>query len=147
MAAATVDSTVRIAFGLVHGLLLAMAYPLFFILFPDFTKSSPLVTLLVIIPMISYVWGFGLSAISQFIYCNSVALPQVALASAVAPLVIFVFSLLVYFLPFLRAPVIQILPQNADGDIKYALGFSFYLLWAGIYGQTLSSIFLQQCPP
>lgn len=146
MAAQAVDSTVRIAFGLVHGFLLAMAFPLFFILLPEFTKSKPLLTLLLLIPLISYVWGFGLSAISQYIYCNTISVPQIAIASLVAPAVLFVFSLLVYFMPFLRGPVEQILPQNADADIKYALGFSFYLLWGGIYGQTASSMFLQTCP-
>jgi len=146
MAAQGVDTTIRIAFGLVHGLLLAMAFPMFYMIVPNFVKTYPLVVLLVILPIISFVWGFGLSAFSQYINCNNVSLPQVAIVSTFAPAFVFVFSLLTYFLPFLRAPVETIMPVSADADMKSALGFSFYLLWAGIYGQNIGSGLLQACP-
>lgn len=143
--ASAVDSTVRVAFGLVHGFLLAMVFPLLYIFVPNIVKSYPLLSLLGIIPILSYLSGLGLNALSQYIYCNKVSLPQIALVSSFAPGFVILFSLFAWFLPFLRSPVESILPLTADGDMRYALGFAFYLLWAGIYGQNIASGMLQAC--
>ena len=144
--ASAVDSTVRVAFGLVHGFLLAMVFPLLYIFVPDYVKSMPLLALLLVIPVLSYVSGFGLNSLSQYIYCNKISVSQVALVSTFAPAFVIAFSLLVYFLPFLRSPVESILPLTADGDMRFAMGFAFYLLWAGIYGQNIAAGMLQACP-
>lgn len=144
--ASTVDSTVRVAFGLVHGFLLAMIFPLLYIFVPNYVKSMPLTFLLVGIPILSYLSGLGLNALSQYIYCNKISISQVALVSTFAPAFVLGFSLLVWFFPFLRSPVESILPLTADVDMKYAMGFSFYLLWAGIYGQNIAAGMLQSCP-
>ena len=144
--ASAVDSTVRIAFGLVHGFLLAMIFPLCYIFVPDYVKRMPLLTLLAIIPVVSYVSGLGLNALSQYIYCNKVSIPQVALVSTFAPVFVVLFSLVAWFAPVLRSPVESILPLTADVDMRYALGFAFYLLWAGIYGQNIAAGMLQSCP-
>lgn len=143
--ASAVDSTVRIAFGLVHGFLLAMIFPLLYIFVPDTVKAMPMAALLFVIPIVSYLSGLGLNALSQYIYCNKVNMPQVAMVSSFAPGFVVVFSSLVWLMPFLRSPVESILPLTADGDMKYAMGFAFYLLWAGIYGQNIASGMLQSC--
>ena len=144
--ATAVDSTVRIAFGLVHGFLLAMIFPLLYIFVPEYAKSMPLASLLLVIPVVSYISGLGLNSLSQYIYCNKVSISQVALVSTFAPMFVIGFSLLAWFLPFLRSPVESILPLTADGDMKYAMGFAFYLLWAGIYGQNIAAGMVQSCP-
>ncbi len=144
--ATAVDSTVRIAFGLVHGFLLAMIFPLMYIFVPDYVKSMPLASLLMVVPFISYVSGLGLNSLSQYIYCNKVSFSQVALVSTFAPIFVVSFTLLVWFMPFLRSPVESILPLTADVDMKYAMGFAFYLLWAGIYGQNIAAGMVQSCP-
>lgn len=143
--ASTVDSTIRISFGLVHGFLLAMIFPLLYIFVPDYVKSMPLASLLVVVPALSYISGLGLNALSQYIYCNKVNFGQVAVVSTFAPAFVIGFSVLVWFLPFLRSPVESILPLAADNDMKYAMGFAFYLLWAGIYGQNIAAGLLQSC--
>lgn len=144
--ASPVDSTVRISFGLVHGFLLAMIFPLMYIFIPDYVKAMPMMSLLLVIPFLSYVSGLGLNSLSQYIYCNKVSFPQVALVSTFAPAFVLLFTLLVWLLPFLRSPVESILPLTADSDMKYAMGFAFYLLWAGIYGQNIAAGMLQSCP-
>ena len=143
--ASAVDSTVRIAFGLVHGFLLAMIFPLMYIFVPDYVKAMPMASLLLVVPFISYVSGLGLNALSQYIYCNKVNVPQVAMVSTFAPIFVVLFSSLVWLLPFLRSPVESILPLTADVDMRYAMGFAFYLLWAGIYGQNIAAGMLQAC--
>lgn len=144
--ASAVDSTVRVAFGLVHGFLLAMVFPLMYIFIPDYVKAAPLASLLLVVPILSYLSGLGLNALSQYIYCNKISVPQVAIVSTFAPAFVLGFTLLVWFLPFLRSPVESILPATADVDMKYAMGFAFYLLWSGIYGQNIASGMLQSCP-
>lgn len=144
--ASPVDSTVRISFGLVHGFLLAMIFPLMYIFIPDYVKAMPMMSLLLVIPFLSYISGLGLNSLSQYIYCNKVSFPQVALVSSFAPAFVLLFTLLAWLLPFLRSPVESILPLTADGDMKYAMGFAFYLLWAGIYGQNIAAGMLQSCP-
>jgi hypothetical protein len=144
--ASGVDSTIRISFGIVHGLLLAIVLPLAFVIAPVFAKSYPLLLLLTVLPTISYLWGLGLNSLSQYITCSTVSMPQVALVSLISPLFVIVFSLLAYFIPFLRSPVEEVLPYSADADMKYAIGFGFYMLWAGIYGQNVSSGMVQSCP-
>ena len=141
-----VDSTLRISFGIVHGLLLAMAFPLFYVMMPIFTRSYPIIILLCAIPAISYVWGLGLNSLSQYITCRKVSGQQIALASLFGPAFVILFSLIVYFAGFLRSPVESVLPFSTDIDMKYAIGFSFYLLWAGMYGQTVASGMVQSCP-
>ena len=143
--ASAVDSTIRVAFGLVHGFLLAMVFPLLYIFVPEYVKAAPLLALLLVIPIVSYLSGFGLNALSQYIYCNKVTVPQVALVSSFAPAFVVLFSILAYLMPFLRSPVESILPGTADGDMRYAMGFAFYLLWAGIYGQNIAAGMLQGC--
>ena len=144
--ASPVDSTVRISFGLVHGFLLAMIFPLMYIFIPDYVKAMPMMSLLLVIPFLSYISGLGLNSLSQYIYCNKVSFPQVALVSTFAPAFVLLFTLLAWLLPFLRSPVESILPLTADSDMKYAMGFAFYLLWAGIYGQNIAAGMLQSCP-
>lgn len=144
--ASPVDSTVRISFGLVHGFFLAMIFPLMYIFVPNYVKAMPVVSLLLVVPFLSYISGLGLNSLSQYIYCNKVSFPQVALVSTFAPAFVVLFSLLVWLLPFLRSPVESILPLTADADMKYAIGFAFYLLWAGIYGQNIAAGMLQSCP-
>jgi hypothetical protein len=144
--ASPVDSTVRISFGLVHGFLLAMIFPLMYIFIPDYVKAMPMMSLLLAVPFLSYISGLGLNSLSQYIYCNKVSFPQVALVSTFAPAFVVLFTFLVWLLPFLRSPVESILPLTADTDMKYAMGFAFYLLWAGIYGQNIASGMLQSCP-
>lgn len=143
--ASSVDSTVRIAFGLVHGFLLAMIFPLLYIFVPDYVKPMPLTALLIVLPLLSYVSGLGLNSLSQYIHCNKVNFPQVASVSIIAPVFVVAFSVLIWFFTFLRSPVESILPLAADSDMKYAMGFSFYLLWAGIYGQNVAAGMLQNC--
>jgi hypothetical protein len=146
MATPGVDTTLRISFGIVHGLLLAMAFPLCYVMMPIFTRANPIVVLICIIPLISYIWGLGLNALSQYITCKAVSGQQIALASTIGPVFVLLFSTIAYFASFLRAPVESVLPLSADADMKYALGFSFYLLWAGMYAQTIASGMVQSCP-
>jgi len=146
MATPGVDTTLRISFGIVHGLLLAMVLPLSYVVVPLFARLHPLLILCALVPLISYMWGLGLNALTQYITCKAVSGQQIALASLFGPLFALLFVGVAYFAPFLRAPVESVLPLSADADMKYAIGFAFYLLWAGMYAQTVSSGMVQSCP-
>ena len=141
-----IDSTIRISFGLVNGIFIAMALPLLYVIAPLFSKQYHLFILLLFLPILSYGISLGLNSFNQYIVCRKIKASQIALVSLLGPAFTFIFSLLAYLLPILRSPVESILPISSDSDMKYALGFSFYLLWAGIYAQNISSGMVQSCP-
>jgi hypothetical protein len=55
-------------------------------------------------------------------------------------------------MPFLRSPVTQLVPevpQDGPEDAVFAReiwGYSFYLFWGGVYGQTFGSGMISVCP-
>lgn len=146
MSSSQVDTTVRFSFALVNGLTLAMILPVAYMFAPIETEQYLFVYLFALIPAISYAVSIGLNALTQYISCGTVAGEQVALASTMNPMFVLGFSLLSYFLPFLRNFVIAVLPESADETMKKSLSYAFYLLWGGIYGQTFSGGFAQSCP-
>lgn len=146
MSSSQVDTTVRFSFALVNGLTLAMVLPVAYMFAPIETDQYLFAYLFFLIPAISYAVSLGLNALTQYISCGTVAGEQIAIASAMNPVFVFGFSLVSYFLPFLRNFVIAVLPESADETMKKSLSYAFYLLWGGIYGQTFSGGFAQSCP-
>ena len=76
------------------------------------------------------------------------------MAASISPLSTVVLGGLSYFLPFLRLPISQLFPElpqthESPEDAKFARdiwGYSFYLFWAGVYGQTIGSGMIAACP-
>ena len=146
MSSSAVDTTVRLSFALVNGLVLAVFLPVLYMFYPITTDTYLPLFLLAVIPAISYFVSFGLNALTQYISCGVVVPSQVALASAMNPAYVFMFALATWLLPFLRSFVSAVLPEGADETMKISLSYSFYLLWGGNYGQVFSGGFAQACP-
>ena len=70
---------------------------------------------------------------------------QISINSLFAPALVTVFSFLLYFIPFLLSPLNDVLPNSLDLVTKSVLSKGFYMFWAGLYGQTIASGFLQAC--
>lgn len=141
----SLNSTIQISFGIVHGIFLAIALPLLYVLIPNVSNNFHLIFLFAVLPVLSYFGGMGLNAFSQYISCGKVSPYQVSLVSLICPAFVIGFSALALLIPVIRSPVESILPVSADANMKYALGISFFLLWSGIYGQNLSSGMIQGC--
>lgn len=147
----TADITVRASFALFQGALLAMSFPLLYMLMPGFVISNTWIFLFFILPVFSFFTSAFLNWFLQYLYCGTVNVQGIFQAAAYSPAFAFGFSQLAYWLPFLRVPVNQLfgeLPPDALEDVKFARdmwGFSFYLFWAGIYAQTLGAGMVASC--
>jgi hypothetical protein len=152
--AASVDTIVRVTFSFVHGLAVAMVLPIYFMMYPEFSKNYFYVLLFAIVPIFSYIFSLGLNSLTQYISCGTVVLGQIALASIFNPIFVILFGFISYMLPVLRTFVAAVLPeqptdvlkQEGDTTMKMVLSYAFYILWGGIYGQTYSAGFAQSCP-
>ncbi len=139
----SVDLTVRASFALIQGAILAMALPLFYFVFPAYVQASPGLFLFAIIPLLSFLSSLLINWFIQYMYCSKIDLSKITIASTIPPAFTVALSGLVYVFPFLRTPVTQLFTSpSTDNPTETELtreiwGYSFYLLWAGIYGQTL----------
>ncbi len=146
MSSSAVDTTVRLSFALVNGLILAIVLPVSYMFFPYFTDTYLPLYLLVLIPALSYCVSFGLNALTQYISCGTVAPGQIAIAASMNPAFVALFGFIAWLFPFFQSFVSAVLPEGADETMKKSLSYSFYLLWGGLYGQVFSGGFAQACP-
>lgn len=148
----TADLSVRASFALFQGAILAMAYPLFYFIAPVPVQTYPLVFLFLVIPILSFLSSLFINWFLQYMYCGSANINTISIAASISPLTTVVLGGLSYFLPFLRLPISQLfpeLPQESPEDAKFSRdiwGYSFYLFWAGVYGQTMGSGMIAACP-
>ena len=99
----------------------------------------------VILPIISYGLGFLLNLLSQYVACSKINFPQIALNSIFGPLFVFMALFLLYIIPSLENPIRTILPFSVEEPFRKGLSQSFYIFWAGLYGQAIATGFLQTC--
>jgi hypothetical protein len=148
----TADTTVRASFALFQGAVLAMSYPLFYFMFPAAVAAAPFLFLFVVFPILAFFNSVFINWFLQYLYCGSVSVPGIFKAAVVSPIATVILGGLAYMLPFLRSPVTQLipeLPQDSTEDARFAReiwGYSFYLFWAGVYGQTIGSGMIAVCP-
>ncbi len=154
----TADLTVRASFALIEGALVAMAFPLFYFMLPDFTRSYTILMLFVILPIFAFVVSLCSNLFLQYLYCGSASVGMVSLAATWSPLTTLALAVLAYFLPFLRSPVKQLFSESPQGAgaalsspeeatfVQDIWGYAFYLFWGGVYGQTMASGMIATCP-
>ncbi len=148
----TPDTSVRASFALFQGAMLAMSYPLIYLMAPTFVRSSPYIVLFLVLPLLSFLSSLFINWFLQYLYCGAVSFSTILNAALVSPAASVGLSGLVYMLPFLRSPVTQIIPEMPQMSPEEAAmtkeiwGYSFYLFWAGVYGQTIGSGMLAVCP-
>ncbi len=139
----SVDTTVRIAFAVLQGVLMGISFPLLAWLLPTLYYTNPLLIFAMIIP-IAYITSLGINTLVQFLQCQKISMGQVAGVSLITPGFVTVFSLLTYYIPFLRGPIESLIPEDR-ADMKDRWAYLFYLFWAGMYGQTVASGLLTSC--
>jgi len=154
----TADITVRASFALFQGAILAMSFPLFYFLIPDTVRAVPALFLFVVFPLVSFLTSLFFNWFLQYMYCGAVSVNGITMAAAMSPLNTVILMGITYIMPFLKNPITQLLPEvpstSAPGerspeDLAFAReiwGYSFYLFWAGVYGQTIGSGMISTCP-
>ena len=148
----TADLSVRAAFALFQGVIVAMALPLLYFLFPTFVSSHLAVVLFLLLPVFSFLTSSFSNWFLQYLYCGGVSIQRIFTGAAVSPIAAILLVGLSYFLPFLRQPISQLIPESSQETPEETLfsrniwGYSFYLFWAGVYAQTFSSGMIAACP-
>ncbi len=148
----TADVTVRASFAIFQGALLAMSFPLLYTIAPDSVRNAPALFLLVVLPFLSFITSCFINWFLQYMYCGSVSLGKIFESGAMSPLSTVIVVALAYMMPFLRKPVTQLVPELPQGSPEEAVfardiwGWSFYLFWGGVYGQTIGSGMIAACP-
>jgi hypothetical protein len=148
----TPDVSVRASFAIFQGALLAMSYPLIYTIAPDTVRAAPALVLLAVIPLLSFCTSSFINWFLQYMYCGSASPSKILTAASVSPLSVVILTGLSYLMPFLRSPVTQLVPevpQDGPEDAVFAReiwGYSFYLFWGGVYGQTFGSGMISVCP-
>lgn len=140
----SVDTTVRISFCILQGVVLGISYPLITWLYPNLFEMYPYWVFLLVIPIIAYISSLGINTLLQYIQCQKVNMGQVAAASAIPPVFAAGFAILVRWFPFLLKPIEEL--SSPESFISKDLwGYLFYLFWAGMYGQAVASGLLSSC--
>ena len=98
----------------------------------------------IVLPIVGYLFAFGLNAGIQYLSCSSVQLKQVAMNSIFTPVAILGF-LLISLLSIFTSPVIGVLPFSITPSLKIVLAVSFFMFWAGMFGEAIGSGFAQSC--
>jgi len=148
----TADLSVRAAFALIQGVVLAMSYPLLYFMLPAYVQSTPAIFLFVVLPIFSFGSSMLMNWFLQYMYCGSVSASGISIAASMSPLFTFLMMGLAYFLSFLRSPIASLFPELPQDNPEEALftrevwGYAFYLFWAGVYGQTIGSGMIAACP-
>lgn len=148
----TADLSVRAAFALIQGVVIAMSYPLLYFMLPAYVQTSPALFLFLVLPILSFGSSMLMNWFLQYMYCGSVSASGISIAASMSPLITFLFMTFVYFFSFLRSPIASLFPQMPQENPEEAVftrdvwGYAFYLFWAGVYGQTIGSGMIAACP-
>ena len=96
--------------------------------------------------VMSYLIALGAFALIQRSSCGNVKnMRQVASNAALALGIQAGTHLVIYFLPFLRNIVSGLLPPDLDPNILDAVGYSYYALWAALFGTAIGGTLSGVC--
>jgi hypothetical protein len=139
------DSTVRLVFSLAHGILLVFCLAFLYILRGE-TQLPSLLFVIGVLAAVSYVLGFLLNLLIQYIGCSKLNVGQIAFNSLFGPLVSSLTFILITFVPGLTSVVSGVLPLSVSPLYQKIVSEGFFIFWAGLYAQVFASGFVQVCP-
>ena len=134
------DATIVFVMMVVCALLMALLPFAFFMGLSSILGTHPsdirlLVSYILTALMFSYLTALGAFALIQRANCGSVKnMKQVASNAGLTVAVQAVFLFLVWLMPFLRNVVSDLLPVDTDKNILDAVGYSYFSLWATLFG-------------
>jgi hypothetical protein len=97
----------------------------------------------IILPALAYGFALGLNAFIQSNTCGSIHIKQLAVGAVSVPAAVLGFLVLTR-IPFLRAPIAQILPLKLSGMGEY-VALAYYMFWAGMFGEAMAGGLAQSC--
>ena len=140
------DSTLRLVFSLSHGILLVFCIIMLYVILGE-SRMPGIWFLVGVLSVVSFVVALLLNTITQYMSCGKLNAIQLASTSAIPAGITGAVITSIYLMPFFESPILNVLPETLTPIYKKALSQGFYVLWAGLYGQLLSSGFVQICSP
>jgi hypothetical protein len=98
-----------------------------------------------ILPVLGYLYTFGLNAGLQTLACGSPQLASIALASLATPFFILI-GLSLTLLGVVRAPIASAVPLKMRLNYGGIAALVFYMFWAGMFGEAYVGSTAQTCP-
>lgn len=95
------------------------------------------------LPTLAYGIALGLNVFVQSVSCDTIQIKQLAVGAVSVPAAVLGF-LLISLLPFVRAPISQILPSSYRNNGDY-VALIFYMFWAGMFGEAMAGGLAQSC--
>jgi hypothetical protein len=145
------DNSILYVMMIVNSLLMAMLPFGFFlglgsVLGVGSTDTRLFVAYVLAALVFSYLTALGAFALIQRSSCGSVKnMKQIASNSALALGIQAGTLLVVYFMPFLRNIVSGLLPPDLDPNILDSVGYSYYSLWAALFGTAIGGTLSGVC--
>jgi hypothetical protein len=145
------DSTIVIVIMIGAGLLMGvLPFAIFMGLGTLTGISSPdarlLVTFFLAAGILSFLVNLGAGMAVQKTNCGSVKnMNQIMNNSGLAFTIQITVLLLAYFLPWLRGIVSNLLPPDTESVVLESVGYSYYSLWAALFGTAISSTLSGLC--
>jgi|LauGreDrversion4_2_1035121.scaffolds.fasta_scaffold889796_1 hypothetical protein len=100
---------------------------------------------LLILPIIGYGFALGLNSIVQYSSCGTIQLGKIASISSINLVAIGAAILLTLF-SAVRSPIVSAIPYAYQASYGGILALSFYMFWAGMFGEAISGGMSQLCP-
>ena len=97
-----------------------------------------------LLPTIGYGIALGFNSFVQSVSCGSVNIRQIAMGSLPVPIAI-LLGLFLSLSSFIRNPVEKAIPLQVRMQYGEIFAIAFYMFWAGMFGESLSSGFAQSC--
>lgn len=98
----------------------------------------------ILLPTLGYCITLGFNSFVQSVSCGSININQIALGSLPVLGFITIF-LLLSLMSFVKSPVISAVPPNLRFNYGEIFAIAFYMFWAGMFGESISSGFAQSC--
>jgi hypothetical protein len=96
------------------------------------------------LPALGYGIAMALNSVLQRLTCGKINPVQMATGTLIVPLVIFVFLGLT-LLSIVRSPIESALSPQLRYTYGKIIPVAFYMFWAGMFGEAISSGFAQSC--
>lgn len=137
-------SIITTAFSFINGIALATITSFIGLYVQNSIGVSFPVLAWTIIPVAAFAVALGLNSIVQLLTCSSVNIKQVAMNSVFSTIFVALF-LLISLIPVFRGPVEGILPNDLSSQMRMIAAYSFFMFWAGMFGEGLGAGFAQSC--
>jgi hypothetical protein len=98
----------------------------------------------IVLPLIALGFSLGTNSTINFFLCKKVNISQISYGSIFVVLSVILF-LGLSSIGFLQSPILSAVPQYLHSNYGYIFVLSFYMFWAGMFGEAIASGFAQSC--